>query len=154
MSSPCPKSHIREGFGSATSREGWCCKTVQSRAEIKQLLSALELQMGQVGYAPSEIFEMRLALDEALTNAVKHGHQGDTTRPIRVDYHVSAERVLAEVEDQGHGFNPDLVPDPLAPENIGEPGGRGLFLMRSLVTWLQHNAVGNCVTLCKCHVPQ
>jgi serine/threonine-protein kinase RsbW len=132
----------------------WCCETVQSRVEINQLLTDLAQAMSQAGYGELEVFEMRLALDEALTNAVKHGHQGDPARPIRVDYHVNAERVLAEVEDQGPGFNPDLVPNPLAPENIGEPGGRGLFLMRSLVTWLEHNAAGNCVTLCKCHVPR
>ncbi|MCI0464557.1 MAG: ATP-binding protein [Gemmataceae bacterium] len=153
MCSPCPKLPPREARSPGMSRDGWCCQTVQSRAAINQVLTNLATAMATRGYDASAIFEMRLAVDEALANAVKHGHRGDMTRPVRVDYLVTGERVLAEVEDQGDGFNPDRVPDPLAPENLGEPGGRGLFLMRSLVTWMQHNETGNRVTLCKCHTP-
>jgi serine/threonine-protein kinase RsbW len=129
--------------------EGWHRQTVRSRAEVSRLLQDLASAMAAEGYAEADIFDLRLALDEAIKNAVEHGHQGDSTLPIHVSYQLSSECVLAEVEDQGTGFNPATVPDPLSAENLGQPHGRGLFLMRSLTTWLRHNPRGNCVTLCK-----
>ena len=54
---------------------------------------------------------------------------------------------IVEVEDQGEGFDPDRVADPLATERLGQPGGRGLLLMRTLATDLVFNRRGNHVTL-------
>jgi len=56
---------------------------------------------------------------------------------------------VAQVEDRGAGFDPALVPDPLAPENLLKPGGRGLLLMRHYLTGVCHNERGNCVCLCR-----
>ena len=47
------------------------------------------------------------------------------------------------------GFDPDGVPDPLAPGNLERPGGRGIFLMRHYMSWVQYNEIGNCVVMCK-----
>jgi serine/threonine-protein kinase RsbW len=90
---------------------------------------------------------MRLALEEALVNAVKHGNKGDATKRVRVRYQVTAAGVLVEVEDDGTGFDPLKVPDPCAPENLERLSGRGLLLMRSYMTWVRFNPCGNCVTL-------
>jgi serine/threonine-protein kinase RsbW len=92
---------------------------------------------------------VRLALEEALVNAVKHGNQGDTSKQVRLRYHVNAEFVLVEVEDEGAGFDPSAVLDPLAPENLERPSGRGLFLIRKYMTWMEHNERGNCLKMCK-----
>jgi serine/threonine-protein kinase RsbW len=62
---------------------------------------------------------------------------------------VDGERVLAEVQDQGAGFDPRQVPDPLAPENRDRPRGRGLLLMRSYLSWVRFNRRGNGVRLCR-----
>src|SRR5262249_43293465 len=93
--------------------------------------------------------DLRLALEEAIVNAVKHGNGYDPAKRVQVRYSVSAERVLAEVEDQGTGFDPARVPDPTAPENLERSCGRGLFLIRAYVTWVRYNERGNCITLCK-----
>jgi serine/threonine-protein kinase RsbW len=53
------------------------------------------------------------------------------------------------VEDEGPGFNPDLVPDPTMPETRQKPSGRGLLLMRSLMTSVWFSDRGNRVTMCK-----
>ena len=60
-----------------------------------------------------------------------------------------AQEMLAEVRDQGPGFDPSRVPDPLAVENLEREGGRGLHLMRAYMSWVRYNDTGNCVTLCK-----
>jgi serine/threonine-protein kinase RsbW len=58
--------------------------------------------------------------------------------------------MLAEVEGEGVGFNPDVVPDPALTENHHHTGGRGLFLMRHYMTRVYFSGRGNCVMLCKC----
>jgi serine/threonine-protein kinase RsbW len=82
-------------------------------------------------------------------NAIRHGHKGDVTKQVRVSYSVTADEVVAEIEDEGPGFDPQQVPDPLSPENLERPSGRGLFLMRHYTSWVRFSPRGNCVTLCR-----
>jgi serine/threonine-protein kinase RsbW len=70
-----------------------------------------------------------------------------------VRYQVDAMRALAEVEDEGPGFDPRTVPDPRAPENLERPSGRGLLLMGHFATWIRYNPQGNCVALCRYRSP-
>jgi serine/threonine-protein kinase RsbW len=89
-----------------------------------------------------------LSLEEALVNALRHGHGLDPTKVVRVRYHVAADVVLAEVEDEGPGFDPRAVPDPLKDENLERPSGRGILLMRRYMTSVEHKGRGNHLTLC------
>jgi serine/threonine-protein kinase RsbW len=95
------------------------------------------------------MLRLHLALEEAVINAQKHGHQGDWAKPITIRYHVNEKGVVAEIEDQGSGFDPEQVPDPLAPENLERPSGRGLLLMETYMSNVCHNVQGNCLCLCK-----
>jgi serine/threonine-protein kinase RsbW len=103
---------------------------VRPAPEVVQAVKALTELMAAAGYGERHVFGMRLALEEAIQNAVKHGHRGDASRPVRITWHLNGQRVLAEVEDQGAGFDPEEVPDPRTPENLERTCGRGLFLMR------------------------
>jgi serine/threonine-protein kinase RsbW len=105
--------------------------------------------MAAAGYAAQDQFAVRLALDEALANAIKHGHRGDARKRVDVRYRVGPAEVRVEVHDQGPGFDPARVPDPLAADNVERASGRGLLLMRSYMTWVRHNERGNGVTLCR-----
>jgi serine/threonine-protein kinase RsbW len=104
--------------------------------------------MRDAGYAEGERFAVQLSLEEAIINANKHAHQGDWQRPIVVRHRVNEQRVVTQVQDQGTGFEPNEVPDPLDLENLDRTSGRGLFLMQSLMSRVCHNAEGNCVCLC------
>ena len=104
------------------------------------------------GFSEADVVRLRLALDEALVNAHKHGHLGDWSKPIQVRYHVNENGVAAEIEDRGCGFDPTQVPDPLAPGNLERGSGRGLFLMRTYMSNVCHNVEGNCICFCK-HCP-
>ncbi|MCW5776759.1 MAG: ATP-binding protein [Phycisphaeraceae bacterium] len=100
------------------------------------------------GFSKSARFALRLALEEAIINAFKHGHSGlppDTT--ITVDYEVGPSRIFVAVEDQGPGFVPDAVPDPTLDENLELPSGRGLVLIRAYMTSVTYNERGNRVEL-------
>jgi serine/threonine-protein kinase RsbW len=120
-----------------------------SAADALPVLDIVAAEMAAAGYPEQDRIGFRLALEEALVNAIRHGNRGDPSRRVRVRLQVGPDRVLAEVEDEGEGFGPARVPDPRAPENLGRPGGRGLQLMRHYTSWLRYNRLGNCVTLCK-----
>ena len=130
--------------------DGWERTRIYGPAELREVAAALERAMAAAGYCRRDCLGIHLALEEAVVNAIKHGHQGDTRKPVRVRYQVGPGEVLVEVEDQGEGFDPRQVPDPRTPENLERPSGRGLLLMRSFTTWMRHNEHGNRVTFCKC----
>lgn len=127
----------------------WQKETVQSAADMKRVIETVTASMAAFGFSEEDVFRLHLALEEALANAHHHGHEGNWTKPIALRHHVSENGVVAEIEDQGLGFDPEQVPDPLALENIERPSGRGLFLMRTYMSNVCHNAVGNCICLCK-----
>ncbi len=129
--------------------EEWRLRTYRTAEEVPAVLDAVVAAMEQFDYPRKDTFAVRLALEEALVNAIKHGNRGDPAKEARLRYSVSAEMVLLEVEDEGAGFDPAGVPDPLAPENLERPSGRGLFLIRKYMTWMSHNERGNCITMCK-----
>ena len=132
-----------------TARRGGQVETLCSRAEIAPTIESVVRAMADQLYAEKDVFAVRLALEEALVNAIRHGNHDDVARRVSVSYLVGPERVLVEVKDEGDGFDPGEVPDPLAPENLERSSGRGLHLMRTYMTWIRFNARGNCVTMCR-----
>lgn len=128
----------------------WQNETVQSIEDMRHVIQTITAAaMATAGFSEKDIFRLHLALEEAVVNAHKHGHQGDWGKPIKLRYHVNENGVVAEIEDQGLGFDPEQVPDPLAPENLERPSGRGLLLMRKFMSNICHSEQGNCLCLCK-----
>jgi serine/threonine-protein kinase RsbW len=127
----------------------WQQEAVQSAEDIAQVIRTITAAAkAAAAFSEQELFRLHLALEEALVNAHQHGHHGDWTKPIIVRYHTSDHGIAAEIEDQGVGFDPAQVPDPLAPENLERPSGRGLLLMRTYMSHVCHNEQGNRVWLC------
>lgn len=106
-------------------------------------------QIGSCCYEPDEVFAIKLALEEALTNAVKHGNRNDPGKQISIRFYIDDNRVIIMVRDQGPGFVPEQVPDPTAEENLERPNGRGLMLMHAYMTSVQYNEAGNEVWMLK-----
>jgi serine/threonine-protein kinase RsbW len=74
-----------------------------------------------------------IAVREAVANAIKHGNAQDPAKTVEVDAGVDGGELVIRIEDQGGGFDPGLLGDPLAPENLLKPNGRGIFYMRSFM---------------------
>jgi len=89
----------------------------------------------------------RVGLTEALSNAMLYGNEEDPGKRVRVEVTLGDTEIRVQVTDEGHGFDPDLIPDPTSPANLVKPGGRGLFLMRQLMDEVYFNDRGNSVTL-------
>jgi serine/threonine-protein kinase RsbW len=78
-----------------------------------------------------------VAVRESVSNAIKHGNAGDARKRVFVEFSPvepgGTGSIVIRVRDEGHGFDPACVPDPLAPENLLKSSGRGIFLIRSFM---------------------
>jgi len=118
-------------------------------AEAREVQERIVGLMEQNAWPMRECFGVRLALEEALVNAIKHGNQMDPTKTVRIACQIGQQRVRIEIEDQGTGFHPEDLPDPTADENLERPCGRGIMLMRAFMTSITFNPTGNCVVMTK-----
>jgi len=119
----------------------------------KQIVSELEKR----DYPSEAIFAVRLAMDEALSNAIRHGNNSDPQKTVTVSYTCSDEKITISIEDQGPGFVPEKLPDPTAEENLERPHGRGVMLMNAYMTEVAYAHEGRQVILTKrrdCPLPK
>jgi len=115
----------------------------EARDAQERLLEAVEERQ----YDASSRFAIRLALEEALSNAFKHGNQNLPGKRVTVDCTVDGESVVIDIADEGEGFDPQAVPDPAEDENLEIPSGRGIVLMRSFMTDVTFHPPGNRVRM-------
>lgn len=118
-------------------------------AEARRLQAEIEQALQASLYTESDVFRIRLAVEEALVNAIKHGNQLDPDKRVYVSYQITAERFDIRITDEGPGFNPEDVPDPTLPENIEKGCGRGVFLIREVMTEVKYHGTGNVLTMYK-----
>jgi serine/threonine-protein kinase RsbW len=130
-------------------RWNWTTRTsLDSRrgAHIPCMREILD-QLAQLGWEGRELFGVEMALEESMTNAIRHGNKFDESKSVDVEAKVSAERFWIRVRDEGTGFCPNSVPDCTAEENLDCQGGRGVALIRAFMTRVEYNDRGNCVTM-------
>ncbi len=92
-------------------------------------------------------FNLRVALSEALANAIQYGNRGDRDKQVTIRVLFGKTAIEMEVQDEGEGFNPGALPDPTAPDRIESPDGRGIFLIRRLVDEVRFNERGNAICM-------
>lgn len=88
-------------------------------------------------------FCVRLALEEAVVNAIKHGNQMDPLKQVTIRYGMWRDQVEIHITDEGPGFDPDDLPDPTDIENLERPCGRGVMLIRHYMHEVEFFAPGN-----------
>ncbi|MEX2388061.1 MAG: ATP-binding protein [Phycisphaeraceae bacterium] len=121
---------------------------IQSRlSEAPEVHKPLLAQVAEHGYSPEAVFAIRLALDEALTNAIRHGNCNDPSKQVVVEWSVTDRQVRISVTDEGCGFCPGELPDPTTEENLTRPCGRGVMLMQAYMNDVKFNKRGNKVTM-------
>lgn len=94
-----------------------------------------------------DIFGIRLALEEAVVNAIKHGNCLDCDKRVHVVCRSTADKIWFKISDQGKGFDPETVPDCTDEERIEVPNGRGIMLMRNFMSRVEYNKKGNVVEM-------
>lgn len=119
-------------------------RVFNERGSIEALHEALLGALDRHAYPKASKFAIRLALEEAIANAFHHGHKSlPTDMPVTVDFRVGKAETHIAVEDQGPGFDPGAVADPTLDENLEQPSGRGLMLIRAYMSDVRHNSRGN-----------
>ena len=94
-----------------------------------------------VGLDDDSAHWVSVAIRESVINAIKHGNRNDATKHVFVEFETARPSEVAElkirVRDQGEGFDPGTLADPLAPENLLKSSGRGIFLIRNFMDDVQ-----------------
>jgi serine/threonine-protein kinase RsbW len=103
-------------------------------------------RLGIINQDSSNLF---IALDEAFVNAVKHGNKGDSSKLVRITAELSSREARFTVEDEGEGFDPSTIPDPLDPTNLFKTSGRGVLLIYNIMDEVEYNERGNRLTMVK-----
>lgn len=95
----------------------------------------------RVGFDEDSMHWVSVAVRECVINAIKHGNQNDQGKMVHVEFVSSNDPEMGglsvSVRDEGEGFDPEEVADPLAPENVLKSSGRGIFLIRSFMDELE-----------------
>ena len=136
--------------GPATDSGQWIEKVLPTRLEaIRETEREVLTRLRELGYDEDQRFAVRLALEEALVNAMKHGNRMDPNRSVRLWYRTSPEQAEIRVADEGAGFDPGQIPDPTVDENLYKPCGRGIMLMRCYMDEVAYSSTGREVRMVK-----
>ncbi len=118
-------------------------------SEARRIQEEIEAALKAHHFSEHDIFSIRLAVEEALVNAIKHGNRMDRSKKVQISYHVHPDHFEVCISDEGTGFDPEEVPDPTAEENLERPCGRGLMLMRHYMSEVSFTTPGNAVLMRK-----
>jgi serine/threonine-protein kinase RsbW len=105
------------------------------------------------GFDDEAVFAIRISLEEAIVNAIRHGNRLDARKLVRVESDVNAARVEITVEDEGVGFDRKQIPDPTHEENLCRPNGRGILLIESYMNRVRWEQGGRRVFMAKDAAP-
>lgn len=86
-----------------------------------------------VGFDEDSRYWVSLSVRESVTNAIMHGNNQDAAKRVGVRFKISNDSLIICVQDEGGGFDEGQLPDPLEPDNILKPSGRGIFYVRSFM---------------------
>lgn len=107
---------------------------LSSRFEnIELALAALAIVCHERGVSGDVEHWIGMAVREAVANAIKHGNKLDPSKKVYVSLDEDGDRLTIVVGDEGEGFEPEKVADPLTPENTMKTSGRGIFYIRSFM---------------------
>jgi DNA-binding response OmpR family regulator len=122
---------------------------------IQGIIQKVIQSLVSMGYDPNESQNtIPLILNEAITNAIRHGNKGDDKKSVDINAFINNNGYSITVRDEGHGFNPETIPDPTEPENLLKTSGRGIFLIRCKVDNVEFNPKGNEMIMFKARDPE
>ncbi|MFA5271266.1 MAG: ATP-binding protein [Candidatus Omnitrophota bacterium] len=110
--------------------------TLQLSSDLKiipQISRDIIKQIKSKNISDDDLFDIRLALEEALVNAIKHGNKGKPSKKVFLKVLIKAHMVSIQIKDEGEGFDSDELTSPLLTKNLKKTRGRGIFLIKNLM---------------------
>lgn len=115
--------------------------------EIEQIEPFVKELQQWIRFSDDNFARVMLTLSEAVTNAVEHGNKNDPQKKVHISATHEARTLKIDVRDEGEGFDPDEVPDPLKEENLLKEEGRGVYLIQQYADNIEYSEGGTCVTM-------
>lgn len=111
---------------------------IRSTFEMLDFVQVVSDELGRMyGLEEDAVHWVGVAVRESVINAIKHGNGEDSSKTVTIEFALDApdkpSELVVRVMDQGKGFEPEAVANPLAPENLLKSSGRGIFFMRSFM---------------------
>ena len=107
---------------------------LESTLESVDAAEALVLQFAQEsGFDEEDLHKIGMAVRETMVNAVVHGNRYNLKKHVHLNVEATGDRLAIKIMDEGEGFEPKELPDPLAEENLLRQSGRGLLLIKAFV---------------------
>jgi len=118
--------------------------SVASDLEFVELAEAVTATLARLtGFDEETAMWISMAVREAVINAIKHGNKEDRQKRVEIQYAFNRDGLSIRVMDQGSGFDLSQVPNPLDPENLLKPTGRGIFYMKAFMDEVEiHSSPG------------
>lgn len=110
--------------------------SVNHLAEVERITSAIA---AEAGFDESSMDDLSIAITELFNNAIHHGNKNDVSKYVTLTYTLYPTYLTISVADQGKGFRPNSLKNPLAPENLLSESGRGIYLVKMLMDDLTFN---------------
>ncbi|MDX2127448.1 MAG: ATP-binding protein [Chloroherpetonaceae bacterium] len=98
--------------------------------EVHRVEALIKQISAEHHFSQAFLYDVMLLVTEATNNAILHGNKCNPTKNAFLKCLIKDDELFIEVKDEGSGFDPNNLPDPLAEENLLKPSGRGVFLMR------------------------
>jgi serine/threonine-protein kinase RsbW len=132
--------------------------TIASQLEYIDLVTTLTDNVtGMIGFDEETAYWINMAVRESVANAVEHGNKYDPQKSVDVRFTIGVDALRVTIRDYGEGFDPSTLPDPLDPNNLLNPAGRGILYMRTFmdsVEYVHHPEGGMVVTMSKRRAPK
>lgn len=111
--------------------------------KIESVEQLAEKAANRMNFKEEEKDSLAIAVTEAVNNAIIHGNKEDDSKFVFIKFEFEEDRIIVSIKDQGTGFNPENISDPLAPENLLKESGRGIFILSSLMDEVNFNFAGD-----------
>lgn len=127
--------------------------TIASKLDLIEIVTLAADHLSKLAGFDDEVqYRVNLSVRESVANAIEHGNKFDDQKNVEIRFTLSAVKLHISIRDFGAGFDPESLPDPLDPENLLSPAGRGILYMRSFMDEVEinrHPAGGMQTTLSK-----
>ena len=132
--------------------------TIASQLEFIDLVTTLTDNItSMIGFDEESAYWINMAVRESVANAVEHGNKYDPQKSVDLRFTIGVDALRVTIRDYGEGFDPSALPDPLDPNNLLNPAGRGILYMRTFmdsVEYTHHPEGGMVVSMSKRRAPK
>jgi serine/threonine-protein kinase RsbW len=113
--------------------------TISSRFENIELVQVIAEHLCETaGLDEDGSHWIGMAVREGVANAIKHGNKLDLRKRVSATFSLIGEELSITIRDEGGGFDPEKVSDPLNPQNLMKTSGRGIFYMRTFMDRVEY----------------